>query len=480
MLLKILVLSISLFTLVFVTALSSIEYLDFELSNFPSVSILLSMEGYYYPANTFNFLENGNSLPYEISLLKETKTETLDVHFFVDTSLSMNNKVKSVQNSLKKISDFLESTESDNTFYFYTLDNYINSIKLASSLEIDPVISSLFSIIDSPDEKPLKYLNKIADKTTSPSIFILFTDDDGFKNIDTDTIEETSRKLYSSGCYLFVVNDTEKRSEIKNIDFIDYFQINKISFILDEIKNRLLMVSFTSPDDTAPLRNVAIYDNDGTYIIPMKEEPVITLAENYEKHDYVPGDTLLINGSIQGDFQSFSVTHNNSPVTFSLEGKNFSSKINLVEGLNLINITASGNKGKDVLRKEFFTTREKTSNLEIILEWEAEDSDIDLYVKEPAGWVYFLDKDRTGFLKDDIQTGGNGKEHYILSEIIPGSYEIYAHAYKIKHPTICNLTVLVDGDEITNKSFRLNESNIENCFPGNNGEDWHFIAKLDF
>ncbi len=478
MLLKILVLSILLFTLVFVTALSSIEYLDFDLSNFPSVNILLSMKG-YYPANTFNVLENGNPLPYEISLLKEIKMENLDVHFFVDTSLSMNNKVKSVQNSLKKISDFLENTETDNTFYFYTLNNYVNSVKMSASLEIEPVVSSLFSIIDSPDEQPLKYLNKITDNTISPSIFILFTDDDGFKNIDTDMIEETSRKLYSSGCYLFVVNDTEKRSKIKNIDFIDYFQINKISSILDEIKNRLLMVSFTSPDDTAPLRNVSIYDNDGTYIIPMKEEPVITLGENYEKHDYVPGDTLQINGSIQGDFQSFSVTHNNSPVTFSLAEKRFSFEIKFVEGLNLINITASGNKGKNVLIKNFFATKEKTSRLEIILEWEAEDSDIDLYVKEPAGWVYFLDKDRTGFLKDDIQSGKNGNEHYILPEIIPGSYEIYAHAYKIKHPTICNLIVLIDGDEITNKSFELNESNIENCFPGNTGEDWYFITKLD-
>ncbi|MFO7883015.1 MAG: hypothetical protein R6U52_10825 [Kosmotogaceae bacterium] len=478
MTLKIMASLFLLFVLVSSIAFSTIEYLDFDLSNFPLVNLLVSMNGYYLiDANEFS--ENDNTLPCNISLLKEIGTESINVHFFVDTSLSMNNKVKTVHRSLEEITGSLKNIESDKIFYFHSLEYFVDSVTMTDSLETNTIVRTLFSKIGNPDEQPLKYLQKTIDNTTSPSMFILFTDTDGFENIETDKMEETSKKLYSAGYYLFVVSDSAEKIEAQNASFIDYSQIYEITSVMHEIKHYLLKISFTSADTNMPLHTVSIYGNEKTYVSPMKDIPTISLVEDYENQKYKSGDTLQISGSAQGDFHSFSVTHNNSPVSFSLDENEFSFKITFEEGINTINITTSGNQGKCVLKKNLLAIKEKQSTLEVFLKWEAEKADIDLYIKEPAGWVYFLNKEEFGFLEADVQSGNKDGEYYSLPKVIPGKYEIYVHAYKIEQPTIGNVTVLLDGVEISNKSFRFNKSNIENCFPGDTGDDWQLIEKID-
>jgi hypothetical protein len=102
-----------------------------------------------------------------------------------------------------------------------------------------------------------------------------------------------------------------------------------------------------------------------------------------------------------------------------------------------------------------------------------------LYVKEPSGWVYFLNKENVGRLRDDVQSGSEGGEYYILEKIIPGSYEIYVHAYEINQPITGKVNILLDKTLISSKTFRLNKSNTENCFPGYSGDDWQLIEILD-
>lgn len=466
------------FALVSVNTFSMVEYLDLDLSDFPSVSILASLKG-YYPVNECNFRENNRTVSCSITVLKESEAQFVDLYFFVDTSLSMNDKVKTVQRTLEELFALIKNIETNKVFHFYTLEDYIESIRKADLLESFSVVKSLFKKIDGPDEKPLEYLNNITDKIDLPSIFTVFTDKDGIENIKIERIEEISKKLSLSGCYLFIVSNNNPKIEIDNIAFIDYSQIQKVSSLVSEIKDYFLKLSYTTTDINIPLRTISLYGNEKTYVAPTVGEPKIVLYKDFEQYGYAPGDTLQIKGSVKGSYNSISVTKNNSPISFSLSENDFSFEVELAEGVNTINITATGNHGKHVLERKFFAVNEKQSTLEIFLDWEAENADMDLYVKEPTGWVYFLNKENYGRLKKDVQSGIEDAEYYISKKVIPGSYEIYVHAYKIRHPMTGSVKILLDGTIISNKTFRFSKSSIENCFPGDSGDDWHLIEMLD-
>ncbi|TYB95746.1 MAG: hypothetical protein FXF54_04155 [Kosmotoga sp.] len=466
------------FALVSVNTFSMVEYLDLDLSDFPSVSILASLKG-YYPINKCNFKENNRTVSCSITVLKESETQSVDLLFFVDTSLSMNNKVKTVQQALEELLALTKNIETNKIFHFYTLENYIDSITKTDFLETSSVVKSLFKSIDSPDEKPLEYLNNIIDKIDLPSIFTVFTDKDGIENIKIERIEEISKKLSLSGCYLFIVSNKNPKIEIDNIAFIDYSQIHKISSLISEIKDYLLKLSYTTTSINIPLRTISLYGNEKTYVAPTVGEPKIVLYKDFEQHGYAPGDTLQIKGSVKASYNGISVTQNNSPISFSFNANEFSFEVELAEGVNTINITATGNHGKHVLKRKFFAVNEKQSTLEIFLDWEAENADMDLYVKEPTGWVYFLNKENYGHLKEDVQSGIEDAEYYISKKVIPGSYEIYVHAYKIRQPMTGSVNILLDGTIISSKTFKFSKSSIENCFPGDSGDDWQLIGIFD-
>jgi uncharacterized protein YfaP (DUF2135 family) len=461
-----------------VISFSMVEYLDVFLSDFPSVNILASLKG-YYPVNECNFKENSRTLPYNITVLKEVETQSVDFHFFVDTSLSMNNRVKSVQKALEEIYALTSNTSTKKTFHFYTLENYVHSITETDPMESDSVVRSLFSSVDGPDEQPLEYLNNIINKTDSPSVFFVFTDQDGFANIEIERIKEVSKKLTTSGCYMIVVCNNNPNFEIANISFIDYPQIHEAYSIIREIKSYLIKLSYESAGINIPLHTISLFENEKTYTAPAMEKPKIILHKDLEEYGYVPGDILQINGSVQGSYNSISITQNTSPIPFSLNDDEFYFDVKLIEGHNSINITASGNRGKTLLNKELLAVEEKQSTLEIFLDWEDENADIDLYVKEPSGWVYFLNKENFGRLKDDVQSGSKDEEYYILKKIIPGSYEIYVHAYEINQPIMGKVNILLDETLISSKTFRLDKSNTENCFPGDSGDDWQLIEILE-
>jgi hypothetical protein len=391
----------------------------------------------------------------------------------------MNNRIKSVQKALEEIYALTSNASAKKVLHFYTLENYAQSITETDPLEIDSVMRSLFSSVDNPDEQPLGNLSNIIDKTDSPSVFFVFTDQDGFSNIKSERIKEISKKLTTSGCYLIVVCSSNPTLEIDNVSFTDYSQIHEACSIIREIKSYLLKLSYESTGTNIPLRTISLFENEKTFTAPIMEKPKIILHNDFEKYGYVPGDILQIKGSVQGNYNSISVTQNTSPIAFSLKDNEFCFDVKLIEGVNSIHITASGNRGKTLLNKEFMAVKEKQSTLEIVLDWEDKNADIDLYVKEPSGWVYFLNKENVGRLKDDVQSGSKGGEYYILEKVIPGSYEIYVHAYEINQPITGKVNILLDKTLISSKTFRLNKSNNENCFPGCSGDDWQLIEILD-
>jgi uncharacterized protein YfaP (DUF2135 family) len=461
-----------------VISFSMVEYLDVVLSDFPSVSILASLKG-YYPVNECNFKENCRTLPCNITVLKEVEAQSIDFHFFVDTSLSMNNRIQSVQKAFEEIFALASNTSTKKALHFYTLENHVHSISENEPLESDFVVRALFSSVDSPDEQPLGYLSNIIDKTDSPSVFFVFTDQDGFANIELERIKEISKKLITSGCYLIVVCSSNPTLEIDNVSFIKYSKIHEAYSIIREIKSYLIKLSYESTGINIPLHTISLFENEETFTAPAMEKPKIILHKDFKKNGYLPGDILQIKGSVQGNYNSISVTQNTSPISFSLNDDEFYFNVKLIEGLNSIHITASGNRGKTLLNKEFMAVKEKQSTLEIVLDWEDRSADIDLYVKEPSGWVYFLNKENVGRLRDDVQSGSEGGEYYILEKIIPGSYEIYVHAYEINQPITGKVNILLDKTLISSKTFRLNKSNNENCFPGCSGDDWQLIEILD-
>ncbi len=69
--------------------------------------------------------------------------------------------------------------------------------------------------------------------------------------------------------------------------------------------------------------------------------------------------------------------------------------------------------------------------LRVVLGWNANDVDIDLWVRDPLGeWAYYAQRqtESGGQMSDDF-TQGYGPETFTIAKPIPGKYTVYAHYY---------------------------------------------------
>ncbi len=69
--------------------------------------------------------------------------------------------------------------------------------------------------------------------------------------------------------------------------------------------------------------------------------------------------------------------------------------------------------------------------LRVVMGWNANDVDIDLWVLDPAGeWAYYSQKQTTtgGQMSDDF-TEGYGPETFTIARPLPGTYTVYAHYF---------------------------------------------------
>lgn len=97
-------------------------------------------------------------------------------------------------------------------------------------------------------------------------------------------------------------------------------------------------------------------------------------------------------------------------------------------------------------------------DLRIVLDWDADNSDIDLWVIDPNGEKCFYSHPTTkigGKLSKDL-TGGYGPEEFTLKNAIPGTYTIKVHYYgdrqqSIAGPTTINVQVFTDYGKATEK-----------------------------
>ena len=90
-------------------------------------------------------------------------------------------------------------------------------------------------------------------------------------------------------------------------------------------------------------------------------------------------------------------------------------------------------------------------DVRVVLTWDADQTDIDLWVTEPSGEVCVYNHNRTtigGLLSNDF-TQGYGPEEYCLRRLMPGQYKIQANFYgsglqQIAGPTTVQATVITN------------------------------------
>ena len=101
-------------------------------------------------------------------------------------------------------------------------------------------------------------------------------------------------------------------------------------------------------------------------------------------------------------------------------------------------------------------------DVRVVLTWDADATDIDLWVTEPSGEVCKYDHNRTtigGLMSADF-TQGYGPEEYCLRRLMPGQYKIQANLYgsglqQIAGPTTVQATVITDFGRPTEKRQAL-------------------------
>ena len=128
------------------------------------------------------------------------------------------------------------------------------------------------------------------------------------------------------------------------------------------------------------------------------------------------------------------------------------------------------------------------------LTWNQSDTDVDLYVTDPAGNTayYITDGTPSGLVLDFDNTSGYGPEHITLTsdtsgEILEGTYTIRVHYYSNhrEEDSLASGVVTIvanEGDEnqvSESKAFSFSTDNSSNAAPGGTGADWVDIADVD-
>lgn len=106
-------------------------------------------------------------------------------------------------------------------------------------------------------------------------------------------------------------------------------------------------------------------------------------------------------------------------------------------------------------------------DVRVVLSWDADDCDIDLWVTDPRGEKCFYNNRDTrigGHMSHDL-TGGYGPEEFLLRKAITGTYKVQAHYYgdqqqRLTGPTTLQVTLYTNygraNEEKKNITLRLN------------------------
>lgn len=84
-------------------------------------------------------------------------------------------------------------------------------------------------------------------------------------------------------------------------------------------------------------------------------------------------------------------------------------------------------------------------DIRVVLNWDTDNSDMDLHVIDPRGEPCFYGHNRTaigGRISADV-TGGYGPEEFLLKKALPGTYQVKAHFYGTGQQTAIGATTVV-------------------------------------
>ena len=117
-------------------------------------------------------------------------------------------------------------------------------------------------------------------------------------------------------------------------------------------------------------------------------------------------------------------------------------------------------RGGDALRPEGMESSLSElmpADLRIVLTWDADNTDIDLWVVDPAGEVckYSHNRTVTGGRMSNDYTQGYGPEEFVIKNALPGEYIVKAHYYGNSQQTLAGATTI--QAEITTDYGRSSE-----------------------
>lgn len=119
-------------------------------------------------------------------------------------------------------------------------------------------------------------------------------------------------------------------------------------------------------------------------------------------------------------------------------------EIELVALVELNALAATGPQPLDLSRVDPRLIRHLPLDLRVVLTWDADDTDIDLWVTDPLGEkAYFANRltRQGGRVSPDFRDG-YGPEEFSLRKALPGDYKIEANFYGNKQQIIAGATTI--------------------------------------
>lgn len=195
------------------------------------------------------------------------------------------------------------------------------------------------------------------------------------------------------------------------------------------------------------------------------------------------------------EWNSLWVFANGEPYTGSIGSGSFSVQVPLVAGENTITVLA----GTDVSNQSSWAPGSGVntvvaqndvplSELLVSLEWQQNQTDVDLYVTEPGGETSWYSHRTTasGGTLDRDDTDGYGPEHYTTVTPLTGLYDVRVHYYSNRGtglPATGRVTVVLKeglpGQVSRTFNFTIGTANSSNSSPGGVGPDWFDVALVD-
>ncbi len=167
------------------------------------------------------------------------------------------------------------------------------------------------------------------------------------------------------------------------------------------------------------------------------DPPLVTITTPSEDPFTTSNRFTTIAGTIENfDGDEATIEVNGDPQVIAVSSGTFNDEVVLLVGDNIVKVIAEGPGGIGVDSVTINCTA-MSANLWVRLTWDQNNTDVDLYTTEPAGFTcWYADKvsPDTGARLDLDDVSGYGPEHYYLSvdeghTLIPGTYEIDVHYY---------------------------------------------------